>query len=596
MPTVPMRRQDRLAATPLPTLRQNPNAPIQAFDGAVDTSVDLSGPQKLLAGLTQEYRQHADEVALLAADNQLNDVQTQAELAGKALKGKDALGATAQARTMWEEQTAKIRGELTEAQQRSFDKRASQSWQQLHGSLEVHAAHEHERFDETESQVWLAKNREKAASNFTVPAVRDHAITEIGHVAEMRAKRMGLSPEGQQLAGEEERSKAHMLIMSRMLTAAEKDGGGDLVAARYFATVKDTLTAKDRIAADEHMKSASTDGEAVRAVDTVWSKQGPKSANEPVKMFDMEQSIRDKYVDQPLVAKAAIAELRSRAGAFNSQQTELKSSHIATVYAAVNEGAGLSAIVKMPEWRALAGDEKVKITRDLTDRSYTLGQRNKAAREEKNWGAYWQYSSPDALSKMSEKEILAKQGELGWTLVNQLMNQRRQLDTPAKVAAAAIDTEQFNTLASDAGFPAFKKQNDQSKAVLGRLKNAVETAIDAEQQARGRVLSRDEKATVMHKIVDQKVMIDRFGLTDTEKPAAGLTLGEEQKSYIPIEKVPQSFVTRSLNIARSAGMIHPDATDAKATEGLQRRLERAYAARRRGESDTQIIAIITGKQ
>jgi hypothetical protein len=63
------------------------------------------------------------------------------------------------------------------------------------------------------------------------------------------------------------------------------------------------------------------------------------------------------------------------------------------------------------------------------------------------------------------------------------------------VREAKIDDDQFKQLAADAGLKPFDKTKSESElSDLGRLKNSVETQIDAEQRATGKALTRERKA------------------------------------------------------------------------------------------------------
>lgn len=566
MPTVrPYQQQVRTAA--LPIARVNTRAPEGAFSGGVDIAPAAS----VLMQQAQREKQRTDQVALLEQDTAAQELALAQETKATARKGKDALAAPAEALAEYDKGVSEIEGNIASPDQKAlFRARAIQHRFALHTSVERHAAAESERYDAQTTDAAIGIRFDTALKNYRDSTAVNGAIAETRAILGDYATRQGWSPERRQEMIAAAVSKTHTGVIDRMLTA-----GDDLSATSYYATHKADVTGADALKVDKALEVGSTEGAAMRGASDVWSTLGPKSSNDPVKIADMEDAARKKFADQPKIAKATIAELRTRAGAFNAQQSELKASNVATVLGRFNEGAPLSQLVLMPEYRALSGSEQTTIKEHVvsqryadSERAYTQGQRAETEQMKRGMAAYWDLSNPTKLAGLSEAQIVAKQPEIGRTLVTQLLERKRSLvKTETAVHAATIDDDQFKTLAAGAGFkPYDTKLSAEDKATLGVLKNTVESEIDAAQQVKGKLLTRDEKQAIMARVIDRKVMISEWG-RDPERIAAVVPIGDRGAAYVPLSKIPQDNVARLKHLMRLNGV-----------EVTDDRLQRAHAA------------------
>lgn len=106
-------------------------------------------------------------------------------------------------------------------------------------------------------------------------------------------------------------------------------------------------------------------------------------------------------------------------------------------------------------------------------------------------------------------------------------------NSPEKQRTASIDADDFSTLAvKTERFDPFSSK-PEDKAKIGELRSAIEARIDEEQQAKKRVLTRDEKKAVMQSVLDNKVFVDEWG-RDPEKLQYQLSADDRQNAYVVV--------------------------------------------------------------
>lgn len=665
MPTVPRRESTLISAQPIPDVRLSTGAPASAF-GGLPTGPDLAGVQRHVTSIIQEEERQADQIAVLDADNRLAEAESALLYDPKTgvlnRKGKNAFTAPEEAGAEWEKRTSEVEQSLTsERQQLVFRERAANRWQSIRNAVSRHVAGEIQQYDNETANAALGNRLDAAIRSNGEPHAVETAIVETTAIVADYGKRNGWSPDVLAEKQATAVSRIHAGVIEQMLSL-----GRDLDASAYFEDNKDAIAAAQLPAIEKALEQSSTDGAGMRAADAVWKQLGPKGTNDPVKIATMEQALRDlaegragqaaktgiidriengiavieveddkgelTFIERPVkglagaregatvtlsegtedspalspkVIKAAIAELRSRAQAFNAEQAETTAANKATLLGAFNEGASLADIKSRREYRALSGAEQESLSSYIEGRTTQRSDRAEADLAKRQFGAYWQLSSAKALNSMSENTILALEPTLGRTLVSQLMQQKRALGArdaaaEARVLAATIDDDLFKTVAADAGLnPYGTGLTDEEKETLGRLKVSVENEIARIQEKANRPITQSEKREVMQRIVDTKVMRDTWG-SDESQIAATVRRGTDGRLpsdlYVPIGAVPTDYQKAALNWLRSVGSIKAGTDDAKALAQLSDRIGKAYAARLAGGTTEEIQAILRGKR
>jgi hypothetical protein len=550
-----------------------------------------------VVGIARDERQKADQIILTEADGRLSALETQIQHDPKTgilnRRGQNAFTAPEDAKAAWDKGTAEIANSLgTPSQKAAFKNAVTKRWESIDRSVQQHVARERVQYDNTATEEGIIKERNAAIKNFTDPERIGQSIEWQQSALVLYAQRNGLPDSWMTDKVMDATSKTHMGVIETMLVDDEK--GGDRLAQMYYKIHSGELTGEDEIRIKAKLSSASTDGEAMRAVDAVWVK------NPDGQLTAMETAIRTKYKDDTKVSKAAIQELRSRVQAWKADRTETSAAAMATVLGAFNKGVLRSQILLMPEYRlGLDGAEQERANSYMVDRNYSMVQRaeaersrTEAVRTREGFATYWGMSNPAFLSTLSDNVILAAEPQLGQALVGDLMRQKRALSgVEAKVRDASID---FDTLKHHLRLSGINPEDKLQEAKVGEIRYQVENAIDRVQEQSGKILSRTEKDVIMRSIVNQKVMLDRWG-RDTKSLAALVTTDQRGKAYVPLAQVDPLFQTEALNWLRSSGLVlRPNATDPDLLKDFSSRIEHAFGARVTGASAAEIQAILRG--
>jgi hypothetical protein len=147
-------------------------------------------------------------------------------------------------------------------------------------------------------------------------------------------------------------------------------------------------------------------------------------------------------------------------------------------------------------------------------------------------GAYLIYSNPDTLSGMTENQVLNLLPSLGNELTSHLMQQKRALAAPGKLAEARMDSEDFNHIARQMKMPVDERATPDQKEQLGELKYRVEQRIAAVQQSTGKPMARNEKMDLMRQEMARTVTVSGW-FSNSEVPVIGLTSKQVESVVIP---------------------------------------------------------------
>jgi hypothetical protein len=424
-----------------------------------------------------------------------------------------------------------------DAQKRAFQMRANDITTSLRAQAQQHASQQYQAY-KMSVQEGTAKT---AANAIALNPLDEKNVTE--NVAELNravynaGKMSGRSAEEITALQGETVSRAHTDALKVLMERDDTTG-----AQAYYEKYKDQLTGLARADMGEKLKVAGNALAATKSADDLWSQFGPKADGQPVELDKMEAAAREKYAADPLKAKATIAELRERAAAFNSSETERAAGNVNKVMQAYGQGKTLAALQRMPEFLALPGAKQTEIIQHVSDRAHMLMVRSEEDRrraEERqarqSFGAFLAYSNPETLAGMSEAQVSALLPTLGNQLTGHLMEKKRALTSADARMTASIDNEDFNHIADGMGLKPYENnKSEDDKRALGELKYRVETLIDLAQRNKKAPLSRDEKQEVMRQEMARKVQVDNswwFGSTSV--PVIQMTPEQAQRVVVP---------------------------------------------------------------
>jgi hypothetical protein len=317
-------------------------------------------------------------------------------------------------------------------------------------------------------------------------------------------------------------------VLLAQVEAARKRGDKDTSGNAYL----DLLPATEWQRYIDAAKN-NTDAIAVEAnANAIWSELGPTSDIAAVNTDVMYKRIDEVMASNtPAERKAAKAFIDDLARTHNFSANERNVEMTAGVWDLVLKGVPLQQITRSKEFAALDGKSKVQLIDQINNRRKSDSKADGVGQ----FAAYLKLTeNPERFAKMSDNDIISLAPYLGENLTKKALEKRQSLNDPANVQAATLDADTFNYLAEKLGLrPYDTKKSEKEKAELGRLKYAVEQAIDVEQQTSKRKLNPQEKEKVMQRVMDNKVMLDVL-FTDPEKPVAIIAPDDLSKAYVVV--------------------------------------------------------------
>lgn len=596
MPPVIPRHQGLQPGAALPNVRVGTDpGPLEVFGGgqAAAPAIDQRRLAQVADALWQKQSEKIDTALVLESENKAWELEKELfhnpENGAFTRRGKDAMPALDEAMTQYRAGIDKITNGLTSERQRGIFKERSQSRRiALEGQVEGYVAGEIRSYTDTQYQAALDKITEQSALVFDNPDQLATLQADKRKIIETYGQQFSIDGDELEKQIRAESSKSHSVVLSRMLAK-----GFDVTAKAYFTAHEKEMTAGDRAEVERTIFRATTDGKAMRGAKAVWDTMKPMDINQPIRLADMDEVLRKQFIEEPDVLKFAMQDLRTYVDAFNYQHQQLTASNSAEALGAFNNGLSRAEVIRMPQYLALRGDKQNELNSYMADRNKTLTDRGREAQARRGFAAYWKYSDPTSLSTMSENEVLALEPTLGQELVTALMNGKRSM-SKGEVKAASIDVDHFKYILRQSDID---PDDEDAAADIGALKFHTENAIEREQTTKGRVLTRDEKSVIMTKIINDTVLIEKWG-RDPSKIMATLTYDERGRAYVPIatlNKTESLFVEQGIQWMRENGMILPNATDEQARKSsYMHNIERAYVVRRNGGTDKEVEETLRG--
>lgn len=487
-------------------------------------------------------------------------VKFEADLRTKA-QGKDAVGYADAVKQWWDDAGKTYGGQLNGAQQRMIGRSLLVAKGQAFQGAVRYETQERDRSElEAFKGAQLAEiQRAGAAGTPEAAAAASELLRQRN--AEWAAKK-GLPPEQVQQLNMHDTTAVHVNMISRLQQSDPK------AAQEYFNANKGEIdgTRHDEIMGALNKVSAAADGDAFAG--DVWGRLGPKGYNQPIDLVAMEAEARKQFANDPARMQHALAAIKERAGSFNATEKEFNASNVNKVmerYA--KESLTVAQVTHMPEFLALPGQEQAQIRDRIDNHINALVARGAAAEQRADaaesraqrkltrdgYSEFLKLSDPAVLSTMSEAQIQAKLPVLGNELTGHLLTQFRSTkNDPTKHEQWKMDTEDFNHVADQMGLKPFEKKTDEEKANLGELKYRVEQVIGVAEKAKGKALTREEKAELMTTEMARRVKTGGvFGFFASDKPVIGLSKDEIASVNVPPADRSQILEAMSKQYAKS---------------------------------------------
>lgn len=297
---------------------------------------------------------------------------------------------------------------------------------------------------------------------------------------------------------------------------------------------------------EERLKNAVADVAGGEGAREVWgSFMAGKGYNAAVPVDKMDAELVKRFKDEPMLLKAARAELDRSVALFNRAQSETNAAGVNGAAQLMTSGKTLEEIKRTGAWLSMSGTQQVQFAEHYVDRqrieqAHTIQDRVRAEQEleTKMAGAMLIYSQPENLAKMTKAEIQNMMPEIGVNNTTKLLNAWNQYQgSAAKLAEAKVDADAFGTIMSAAGLdPKPSPKDKPAAALVMRARDEVESRIGAEQTAKKRELTRPEKDQIMREVIHAKVLTP--GAVYGSNEVLDITLTPEQRRSAYIEVPP----------------------------------------------------------
>lgn len=562
----------------------------------------------------QEEARKADELVLLARGNELdsfvNKTLYDPQSGALTVKGEASLGLSQRVGDEFEKFSGQIAQRLTSDRQRlAFERMRAQGRQHLDLTLEQHTFSEMQRFAGQELQAKVTNKVNEAMTYATQPQRIGAALNEALDSIRRFGPQIGMGPEEIKKRIDATTTQVHSGVIDQLLAQGHAKAAGI-----YFEETRGQINGEAIAGIEKAIDTADTAQLGLKTATDLWTAHGPKGDTDPINLDVMEDAAREKFSDDPKALEATIRFLRERKAGVDASRQDRAEATSGAVWVAASKGVSLDQISRMPEFLKLPGKAQAQVSDYIVghanqaesraaaaeSRAYTRDLRAASKKEQQGWARYWDLSTPATLDATSENALQSLRGELGDEHVNRLLTQKRALAKSENVVReATIDSDLFNVTAESAGLDPYGKksqQTDAERAELGYLKNAVETAIDVEQQKKGGILSRDEKQKVMRAITDQRVLITHnWFAADRQHVAATITNPDDRaKAYVPVTKIPPALLAQSLNYVRGLNSQTQQMPDGELQRRFIDRIQRAYALRLLGATRAEMEAVLQG--
>ncbi len=637
MPRVQTYGPQKATRAPLPGVRREARETFESQGGTIaqaegqraDVDAQVASTVRRLGvqafgAIQQHEREKADQVALLAADRQLGELELELlhanERGALTVRGKDTLPLREKVLTEYDTRAGEIEGGLSSDRQKMAFQRARAARRlAITESVERHTAQQMTEYDKAETAASIDQDVALAVTNAGDPRRVATSLADGIEKIRQHAKRNGLGPEATDALITTFRNETWVGVITNRLAT-----GNDRTARVFLEEARDAghLTGEALTRMQEAVKHGTTDAEGERRAAAIWDRLGPQGDGTPIELDKLEAAARTEAGDDTGVLKATIAALRTRKQGVDDARRERADGRASEIWGAVFEGKSLAEIRRLPAFVDAPGEVRTKVA-DYFEAEAARTESRAAARESRvaaaeqrvlnadvrrerkleleGWSKYWELAQPDTLRRLSHGAIVEQLPTLGSAHVQRLLTDQAKLTKDdATYREAVIDKDLFREVANEAGlsyvYHSPQQLSASQRANLGKLQAVVEDEIGRRQVAAGRKLTRDETRKVMTDVVDAKVTIDKpFWFDGDAQIAAVVDEQDRARAYVPLAQVPAAATNDYANWLRSEmpALARLSTDDIKVR--YRQRLERAYALRLLGAKRAEIESVLRGQ-
>ena len=418
-------------------------------------------------------------------------------------------------------------------QRKRFNQRAQASRLEFGAQLQRHQS---EQVDRWRTSVM----RDTVETETRVAMKNPYDVEAIGASVERVRLAVGAEAARNGIPADEAIAKAVGGIHAGVIATALNDDRLEY-ARQYLTEFGDEIDPKDKMTMTAKLDARDKEVRVMAAAEEAFQYHSDN-------LVSGESLIRAKFKDDPKSAHAALVLYEDRARVMRAEEKRVADEHQNGVLDQLTAGTPWSKVMKSEDWKNMDSKDRFRLfTAYQSQKKSAYGGGAAAAKESRDEMFNSLYADDDGIARMSKAEIgtLRAKG-LTQTQVGQLM---RRKDALAKGAEdVQIDTDQLNAAMAREGI------GEKDKVTRGMIKSAVEAEVYAEQKARGKPISREEKDKIINR---QFLEVDSYW-----KRKGGLIGGQEgtdKKRYFEVGKkesivVPKKERESIIGILKNKGI------------------------------------------
>lgn len=514
MPIVPLYSEPQVAPSPAPAVRQNLQAPADAFGASIGQAGVNAGEAIYQAGM------QANQLRTEAAVNQyqkalldLGQGNGKDEPGAFNVKGMSVLPtpnadpSSDEAKPLTDRYMSKaqiqanqIRASLAnDAQRAMFDQASGRLNLAFGGQLR-----EHETAQSNRAMADTVSNGIDLSTQAAASAVQngdlDAAETQRQRAIALSRQFAVLNGMDPDVAQQEATSQVGSAIVTAYL-----QGNNPKQAMAYFQDHKDDFTLKARESLGHVIQSRNEIQTAFTTANKIYDEAAAADPSGTPNLQTMTAKLRDIYKDDAEGYQKSVAIMKERLSDQVEASRQQDYAAEGTLWKGIVAGGSLHDAVNSQLFSNLTGEKQA---------SFIKGVQAFQKREESADGGdslekfknYWALkSNPQILSKMSDDQVLSMAPDLGASLVKKVLEDKQKLNQPGKMQSEAITQEKFNFWAKQGGLNPSTKNTDELGR-LGSLRLQADELINAEVEAKGRKLTPPEMNDVMKRLVTDHVV------------------------------------------------------------------------------------------
>jgi hypothetical protein len=621
MPTVPKVRLTADPTRPLPPVQLSTPAGNYATEGgAMGEAMARVGQQATQLGLQllQQQQIRKRQILQLEVGTQLDQLEHLTLSAPLEADGDDGTDPVAQTRggLLHKQGTAPM--EQRDAYLEKFDLQTSEIAKaartteervlvaqmiqtrraQVIDRMDAHASGELAKYEYARMNASAASAVNRAATYADRPEVRQEALAEIERILRTHGPRFGIKGEILEQTIDQATAKAHAAIVNELLDGKFKNRRQ---ARAYWESVRDSVQDVDaRKAIQDKVDQGTTEQIAFDAVDEVMALLGPKTDNDAIQTDQIEAWLREKFKGDTDAAQVARAEARARLQGIESGRENRKAQLENPLINAVLDGQGSAGVRAMPEWVNASAQTHRFIAQMIDQRDARREAQREAVisrgREDERWriqeleraeaSKFAIEAQQTTLAEMDENAMLKKALEFQ-TERYQLLFRSAWLEVQRAKNGGQTVTLSEDDVKGVFGSSGYSWAAEGPPSTWGDDNRALYTAVMAaaraeigRQQTGNKVLSLEEKNTIVKQILDNKVLVLGF-VRPYEQVGVVVPAGDRAKAYVPLAKIPPPNLDASIKWFREntpEGKASTNLTNEQLAKKYQLRFEHAYAA------------------